>query len=163
MKESCQEPSGKQAVQGQESLPSVAVSQQSFIAAKCVWDVLFGWIENSLRTARLRDLRDASTSPHTCHWMCFTNQSQAGREERQPEDSTADIPKAKQRQRSVPLLPRPCRSRRTHWLMIQARKHTERPAGSLEDQFITLYFVWPPPALVARELYNTLSAQMVWM
>lgn len=36
MKESRQEPSGKQAVQGQERLPSVAVSQQSFIAAKCV-------------------------------------------------------------------------------------------------------------------------------
>lgn len=53
-------------------------------------------------------------------------------------------PKANQHQRSVPLLPRPCWGRRTRWLMIQAGKHTERPAGSLEDQFITLYFVWPP-------------------
>lgn len=47
--------------------------------------------------------------------------------------------------------------------MNQAGKHTERPAGSLEDQFITLYFVWPPPAHMAGEQYNTLSAQMVWM
>lgn len=91
-------------------------------------------------------LWDASTSPHTRRWMRFTNQSQAGGEEHHPEESTADIPKAKQQQRSVPLLPRPCWSRRTHWLMIRVGKHTERPAGSLEDQFITLYFVWPSRA-----------------
>lgn len=157
MRESCQKPSGEQAVQEQEILPSVAVSQQSFFAAKCVWDVLLGWIENPLLRARSRNvlagsslsLWDASTSPRG--------------EKRQPEDSTADIPKANQHQCSVPLLPRPCWSRRTRWLMIQAGKHKERPAGSLEDQFITLYFVWPPlpPALVAGELYNTLCTNGV--
>lgn len=74
-------------------------------------------------------------------------------------------PKANQHQRSVPLLPRPCWGRRTRWLMIQAGKHTERPAGSLEDQFITLYFVWPPPypQLSWLESCTIHSAQMVWV
>lgn len=115
-------------------------------------------------TSSFLSLWDASTSPRTRCWMCSTNQSVAGGEERQPEDSRADIPKAKQHQRSVPLLPRPCWSRWTRWLMIQAGKHTERPAGSLEDQFITLYFVWPShPQLSWLESSTIHSAQMVWM
>lgn len=51
-------------------------------------------------------------------------------------------------QAGVPLLPSPCCCWRSaaSWLMIrgpETHTHTQRQAGTLEDQFITLYFAWP--------------------
>lgn len=98
MKKSRQKPSVKSAVQGAESVPSAAMTQQSFVYMRRV--IWMDWKHSPRRTLirppplRLLSLWDASVSPHT-NTAQKVLQSQSGGE-LQPADSTADTPKAKQ-------------------------------------------------------------------
>lgn len=129
----------------------------------CVWDVLFGWIENILCGARLYGLLLSGCSLcemqvrvhiQTQHRSCFKARPEENFNQRiLPKPNRAPP----QRALAATSLPDP--------LINGPGREAHRKASRYFGESIhhTLFCVTPPQAIEAGEQYNTISALKVWM